>query len=241
MDNTYWLNSNSTVAFLETKKQFFGEYIQRVTYSVPAASVINKVAIEEIPAFIETRRSMYAELQNLYWSPRYCASYAKNENADVAMLKHFGSLKLLHTSLKYRLDATAFNVYSNSESDLKAFNDGVDPIYASGLQSVTSPKDAAAQQLLENGHILGAHKAGVKYKVMFCDGRFDPSAKKQLLAYFDSLGDAVQLSKASRRSLSNGFPYTWGNYMHTNDSSIVTFVSLIVPGFVGKIYELTKI
>lgn len=239
MDNSYWLNSNPGVAFLETKKQFFGKYTQRVTYSVPAASFINKVAIEELPAFIDARRSMYAVLQNLYWSPRYYASYAKN--ADVAMLKHFGSLKLLHTSLKYRLDATAFNVYSNSESDLKAFNDGVDPIYASGLQSVTSPKDAAAQQLLENGHILGSHKAGFKYKVMFCDGQYNPESMQQLIAYFDSLGDLVKVPGFTREGFKNGRSYTWGNYIYTNDISILSFVLLIIPGIMGKIHELTKI
>jgi adenine-specific DNA methylase len=134
-----------------------------------------------------------------------------------------------------------FGLYSNDEAELKAFHDDILPAYQNTLYAITGPKDAAHQQLLEAGHITGKNKKGYKYKVTMRDGRYDAHAKQQLVNYFDSLGDVVSVSKATRRSLENGHMYTFGIYIHTSDPTILSFVELILPGIVNKTYEITKI
>jgi hypothetical protein len=156
------------------------------------------------------------------------------------MLEHFRTLKNKY-DLKYRLEASKFGVYSNDEAELKMFNDSVLPLYHNTLQEVTGPKDAAHRKLLESGHITSKNKKGYKYKVTFRDGKYDANAKLQLIAYFDSLDGIVSIGKATRRSFTNGHSYTWGNYIHTSDTSILTFVDLIIPGLVNKTFEITKI
>ena len=233
MDNSYWLNSNPGVAFLETKKQFFGKYTQRVVYKVPGVYFINKVPVDELCDAIAARNANVARVNYKYGN-----SYGSA--VDAAMIQLFGALKKTHTQLKYRIELSSVSIYSNDETELKSFNDEVSA-YADTLQSVTGPRDIASQQLLESGHILGPNKTGYKYKVIFSDGRQDPAVKKQLIAYLDNLGDSVQVPNGTRTRFTNGFSYGWGNYIYINDISILTFISIIMPGLVGKVHELTKI
>ena len=239
MDLSYWAKFNPKVAFEHTQKQFFSKYVLRVTYNISCASYINKAGDKTMADYIEWRK-VQAKIRNGGYGYNHYWTYGLTDKTDPAILEHFRVLKGKY-ELKYRLEADNFSIYSNDEADLKKFNDAIDPHYQCVLHEISCPKDAAHQKLLESGHITSANKKGYKYKVMLRDGQYDANAKQQLLNYFDSLGDAVTVGKATRRSLSNGHKYTWGNYIHTSDPTILSFVDLIVPGIVGKTHEITKI
>jgi hypothetical protein len=241
VDSLYWVKFNPEVAFEQTQKQFFGKFVYRVAYNVPTALYINRAGDKSIQSYLDwrkvqakTRTGSIIGGYNYYWTRDI------TDKTDPVMLEHFRTLKNKH-DLKYRLEASKFGVYSNDEAELKKFNDAVLPLYHKTLQEVTGPKDAAHRALLESGHITTKNTKGYKYKVTMRDGRYDAQAKMQLVNYFDSLGDIVTVSKGTRRSLSNGHSYTFGLYIHTSDPSILTFVDLIVPGLVNKVYEITKI
>ena len=189
--------------------------------------------------YIEWRK-VQAKVRTGYGAYNYYWTRDISDKTDPVMLEHFSALKK-NSKLKNRIEASTFSIYSNDEAELKAFNDKIDPKYHSTLKSISCPKDSATQKLLEAGHILSKNIKDYKYKVTFCDGKYDANAKKQLLAYLEGLGDVVSISKGTRRSLDNGHNYTWGNYIHVNDTSVLSFVDLIIPGIVGKTHEITKI
>lgn len=243
MDTAYWTATNPKVAFEDTKKQYFGKYLIKVLYHVPSAVYINKAMPGKMKDYIAWREAQAIATGGRWGGAGYNSYWTRNHNAntDTCMLEHFTDLKSKHKQLKYRLESNHIGVYANDEALLKAFNDSILPAYRTALCTITRPKDTAQASLLANGHILGVNKIGFKYKVMFCDGKFDAHAKQQLMHYFDSLGDIVKVPKSTRQNFEAGHTYSWGNYIHTNDLSILSFVSLIVPGLVGKTYELTKI
>lgn len=241
MDLSYWAKYNPKVVFAETKKQFFGKYVIKAEYAVISALYINRAKPGQMKEYIawreiqaRTRTGMVGGF-NPYWTRDH------NVNTDCDMLNHFGDLKRSNKDLKFRLESHKFDVYVNEEAELKKFHDSILPAYQYTIAEITNPKDMHCKQLLEAGHILGKNLKSYKYKITLRDGKYDPEAKVQLLNYLDSLGEDVTINKATRRALENGHRYTWGNYIHTNDPSILTFVNLIIPGIVNKTHELTKI
>lgn len=241
-DLSYWAKSNPGVAFEETRKQFFGKFLIKVAYEFQSACYINKAKPGKMQEYINWR-NLQATIRTGSFSVGYNPYWTRDHNANtnVDLLEHFSDIKRKHDQLKYRIESRQFGVYSSDENLLKAFNDAIDPAYKHCLHTVTSPRDSQHSDLLTNGHLLSAKKSQYKYKVMLRDGKYDPVAKQQLLNYFDSLDDMVKLPKSVRTNIEKGYAYTWGSYIYTTDLSILSFVSLIVPGIVGTTHEITKI
>lgn len=240
MDDKYWRDMNPKVALVNTTKQFFGKYLYKIDYALPSALFINRTEEGMIAHCIASRKAMAGKVSDMNYNNYWVRGIS--DKTDAVMLEHFALIKRKHT-LKYRLDNYSLMAYANDEAPLRAFSDDVLLIYQHLIKEVSRPKNAATRILLEDGHILGVHRHGYAYKVLLCDGKFEPAAKIQLVSYLDGLGsEVVHINNATRTAFSspNRF-YSYGNYIYTNDITILSFVSLICPGLVGKIYELTKI
>mgnify|MGYP003351308617 CR=1 FL=1 len=69
------------------------------------------------------------------------------------------------------------------------------------------------------------------------DFNYDFDVKQNILNQLKHRKD-VKIPAALQRELGKKYPALWGGYIYADDDSIVTILSLIAPGIVGKIHPI---
>lgn len=153
----------------------------------------------------------------------------------------FADGKRNHKNLKFRIERSTCNVYSDDETALRAFHDSLPGTIRRKLVEISGPRDDAHRKLLDEGCITGTASKGYSYKILIREGRYDVASKHAIINYLDSLGDMVTVPPTLKTSLYSTYPYARGGYILSNDATITTAIELISPGSVGKVYKITKI
>jgi hypothetical protein len=131
-------------------------------------------------------------------------------------------------------------IYTEDLQTLKDIAERFPPFLQQKFMTVSFPESPEKQRLLEEGKILlrPSNKITYKYKVFLRDGNYSSDIKRSAYNFLSGLGADVKVSTATASMLLNGHNFIWGCFVYVNDPAILTMLSIISPGMVGKIHEL---
>ena len=233
MDLSYWSNIPN-IRIGNTTKQFYGQYLWRLSLEVHAGRLIYEPKDSDLENLLIRRREVSKRYnQQGWWGMRR----HNLEKVDLDLLEVMRHIKYDPSyQIKIRVEEPHLHIYSNSDQELKHIANRIKS--KSAIVELTGPGDLDTQRLLEYGVIFRKKATDYKYKIVFRDGRYPTDTKKQILSYLDGLGDIVRVTKGVRKMLESQFSHSWGVYFYTNDTTILTFISLISPTIVSNIHEL---
>lgn len=234
MDLSYWNNLSLEIVTEPTSKQFYGRFVWRLVLHAVGGRLIETAKDMPIKEALDFRILKF----NMSRGWRYRDGLGDIKTANVSLLESLRDIKAdFGERIRVRIEEPNVQIYSEDEQTLK---DIVAKLpYTSCIEKVSGPADATQEKLLKSGAIIRTKPSEYKYKVVFRDGRYDPTTKSQILNYINSLGPGmVKITKGATKMMSNTYSYIWGVYFYTNDPSIITFISLIEPSIVSRIHEL---
>jgi hypothetical protein len=236
MDLLFWKHLNPNIVHESTRKQFYGKFCYKLVLEAFAGRVINddrSSITDAINLRIQTARTL-----------NYGGSWRINPISDLqkaseSLLTELRSIKNgYEDKIKIRIEEPWVQIYTSDEGTLKDIANRFDVNDRKSLISVSTPESTDHQALLEEGCIIVKKDNGYKYKVFIRDGNYGVDSKHNLLNYLKELGPEVKFSQSVINQLSTKYPWVWGCYFYTNDLQLITTISLISPGIVGKIHEL---
>jgi hypothetical protein len=232
---SYWGKSNPNIKLETTKKQYFNRYLWRLVYDLPGASLISDKRVSDIVEYVRERRRQvkdhsYYSLANSYYA-MHRERYAGVDEESLARIRlTMNSFKDL---VKYRVEHNTMQIYAENEADLIRVSQAIG--HDGSIVSISSPQPGT-EDALRNGNVI-MNKIDYKYKIVLRDGNYSTETKNSVLMQLDQRED-VKVPKNLRVMLGKRFPALWGGYFYANDDSIVTVLSLISPGIVGKIHPI---
>jgi len=234
MDTLPWIRLNSKVQFTNTRKLFFNNYLYRIKFNVPGGRIAKNHPPELVGHQIETRIKFDQIIRDIH-----PGSWRKKEldNIEVLQVEWWSRLFGENPNLFYRVEEPYISVYSNDINELYLmFSE--EPFLPNSLLSVSAPESKETEQLLLEGKIIVKRIPGYTHVVYFreCWDDNNAEAKLAILNYLQSLGDQIRMP----RSTVNALKTRWGTrgYFYCSDPTIATFISLIYPGIIGKIFPL---
>lgn len=244
MDLFHWRNLNKDCKFYPTKKQYFGRYLWRVEFNILKVHLVTADYIYDIS---KTVARELLEAQRLYQQHNLHAKKSgyqyyhlynqleEWEKVNAPALERIRSLmkEFNNTRMKFRIEGDRLQIYTETEDDLKEICDAI--CFPESIKNITGPKEGT-EDALRNGEVYMA-KIDHKFKIMLRDGNYDFETKQHILNQLSQRKD-IKIPRAVERELGKKYPALWGAYIYANDDSIITILSLIAPGIVGKIHPV---
>lgn len=240
MDTLPWIELNNSVKIDLTKKLFFNRYLYRVTFRVIGARIA-KVA--------SSPRNIEEKVENrILWDKRMKEMHEKiyehstrqyyiDSNFNIEQLIWWNETLRENKDLHSRIEEPNLSIYSNDCNQLLAIAQQ-EPSKKTNLISVSLPESPETIASLNAGKVLVKKIKGYTHKVIikdnYCENK--KSGREQVLDYLESLGEEVRLPPSCKYSLQGNWAF--GSYFYCRDPSIVTFIEMICPGTVTKIFEL---
>lgn len=236
MDTLYWSNISPDIKFKETKKQFYGKYLWRIELQVKCANVAcdhdPERSVEVLKFHAKNRSNYGGSWRNPYWHSIQSGLY---ENVDFDLLKAIKHIKENFSNIKFRVEESRVQFYTETESDLKQIASLLSNFDC--IQAITGPRPGTEEML--SSDVIIAKKIPFKYKVLLRDGNYRLELKHQLLNLLESQED-IKITAGLRHNLLRPWPGMWGAFFYTNDLGITTMMSLMSPGIIGKIHEVVQ-
>lgn len=244
MDLSHWRNLNDNIKFEPTKKQYFNRYLWRLVYAIDGVHMVSDKYIIDILDYVHEHRQQ--EIQDKkykrdmgYDYNGYSYQYRRSSflGIDEVLIDRIRTLtKTFKDMAKFRFENNTMQVYAETEADLKRIAEAIcAPDY---ITTITSPKPGT-EDALRNGAVY-MNKIDYKFKIILRDGNYDRNTKQSVLEQLKHRDD-VKIPANLERELKKKYPALWGAYFYTNDDSIVTILSLISPGIVGKIHPIDQL
>jgi len=239
MDLSYWNKLSSHIFYEPTRKQFYSRFCYKLVIEVVAGRIIqSKVPIEDE---IAQRRKMRDSVKYNYggsWMSRHMDTIDKVSPEQLEILRSIRNG--YGNRIKMRVEEPWVQVYTEDLQTLKDIANRFPPELQQKFMTVSFPESPEKQQLLEEGKILTrpSNKIAYKYKVFLRDGNYSSDIKRSAYNFLMGLGPDVKVSSATASMLLNGHNFIWGGFLYVNDPSVLTMLSIISPGMVGKIHEL---
>jgi hypothetical protein len=235
MDSSYWANLNSKVKFEVTKKQYYGRYLWRLVYNIKKINLANDKHVPDVSAYVKAKR----EDARLLASSVYVHLSRRDEwvGVDVQLIERVRTvMQTFKDVVKFRTEWHTMQIYAETEEDLKKVCAAID--HDSDIVAVTGPL-AGTEDALCSGHVFMAD-IGYKYKIILRDGNYDQETKQRIYNQLIQRDD-IKMPASLIRELRKKYPALWGAYLYANDDSVVTVLSLIAPGLVGKIHPIDQL
>lgn len=243
MDSLHWRNLNGQVKFEYTKKQYFNRYLWRLVYTIPRVQLATDKNVADVIEYVRHNRKLESERRKYNSGYDHYSTYSSFHNrhdyngVDEILVDRVRTvMKTFKETAKFRVEWNTMQVYAESEADLKRIAEAI--CHYDGIVSLSSPKPGT-EDALRNGHVY-MNKIDYKYKIILRDGNYATHIKESVLNQL-SQRDDVRIPPNLRRELCKKYPALWGAYFYTNDDSIVTILSLISPGIVGKIHPVDQL
>jgi len=239
MDTSFWIQYNPNIQISHTTKKYFGRYLYKLVVYAPAGRLIDSKPSISMEDALEHRRTVTKNINyGGWWGNRFSRDI---DNADVEFLKRLQNIRHdRNLGLKLRVEEPRIQIYADSIDKLEDLvNTHFDSNWNIFVESISGPKDSAAEAVLNSGAIIRKTDVGYRYKIILRDGRYSPETKMSLLNYLTNLepGD-IKLPAGGRSMLESRNGFIWNMYLYTNDPSIVDFLALISPGIVSNCHEL---
>ena len=240
MDLSFWTKLNPNIVYEPTRKIFFDKYLCRLVINCPAGRLIN-AKTDNIESDLRIRFE-YAKNRNWGGSWESLNSHAI-ANADAEQISNIKSIKSAYSDeIKFRIEEPKIQIYTDSEDMLKVVACAILPNFQTSIDAVQFPESDDQAKLMLEGKIItkATTKIEYKYKVTLRDGEYDSETRNSILQYLTNLGDEVKVSEQTLLKL-RSYHYLWSAFLYVNDPSVLTFLSVIQPGIIGKIHELVKV
>jgi len=237
---SYWTKLAPNIEFEPTRKQYYGKYLCKLVLQVEGGRLSSTPDILDIATALEDRVNL---MRNYNFGGSWRVMQVELlKTARVEDLERLRTIKNKYRDkCKIRIEEPLVQIYTEDEDNLKEIVSHFTTGMTASIKSVSFPESDACKNLLKEDKIITtSNNLAYSYKVMLRDGSYSPDSKKQLLNYFDNLGDLVKVTKGVRRNLESPHSYIWGGYFYTNDVSNLTFISLICPNLIGKIHEIVR-
>lgn len=238
MVSSRWAKLNPSIKFRPTKKQYFNRYLWRLVYKIDRVYVASeKRYAPNVIDYINTQRAVenmraHEILLAQCRGPWVHRSLWGGVNETlVARVRQV--METYKDRVKFRTEGDSLQIYAETEQDLVEVSVAIN--YDIGMELLCSPI-SGTEEALRNGHVF-MKKINHKYKIVLRDGVYDVGIKRSILAQLTQRED-VKIPENLRRELLKSYPALWGAYFYSNDESIVTMLSLISPGIVGKIHTI---
>ena len=240
MDLSFWNQLNPNIVFEPTRKKFFDKYLCKMVINCPAGRLVNdnKDNIE----WLLRQRMEYARSRN--WGGSWASSNYGITGANADQIRNIRSIRYEYgDTIKIRIEEPRIQIYADDEFSLKLIALRIDPEFTSSITGIQAPENDEQLVLLNEGKIITkkATKIEYKYKVFLRDGDYDIDSKNSMFSYLMNLGDDVKISPSSIMKFNNTHKFLWGVVLYVNDPDILTFLSVIQPGIIGRIHELAKV
>ena len=241
MDSLHWRNLNQHVKIETTKKQYFNRYLWRLVYQIKKVNLVNDKHVHDIISHVREGRSI--ELNNKKYPPTsggYTGFYYRPESwegVDAVLLDRLRSIvSTFKHQVKFRCEFNTMQIYAETEEDLKRVAEAIS--HNDGIVGLSYPA-AGTEQALRDGHVI-MPKMDYKFKIVLRDGNYPVHIKQSIYNQL-SQRDDVKIPPNLTRELGKKYPALWGAYFYSNDDSIVTVLSLISPGIIGKIHPIDQL
>lgn len=241
MDILPWIELNNSINIDKTRKLFFNRYLYRMTFRVVGARIIKFSAnSQEVEEKVKNRilwdnrmREMHEKIYEHAVDPYHIF----DSNFNIEQLIWWNETLRENKDLHSRIEEPNLSIYSNDYNELLTIA-RQEPTEKTNLISVSLPESPETIASLNAGKVLVKKIRGYTHKVIIKDNYHDnkEAAREQVLAYLESLGDDVRLPLSCKHSLKVGWASS--SYFYCRDPAIVTFIEMICPGTVTKIFEL---
>lgn len=238
MDILFWKNLyynpkyNLIINF--STKQYFKQYLYKLEIDAPGCKSLRS---EDVAGSIAKRRLFTREYN--YGGSWWDLKIRENlEKADIGWLLELKQLIDEYPDVKFRTEEPKFSVYATDETMIQSFAKAISPDNRDKIISITGPRNAQEQELLQQNVILVKKPPKYNYRIFLKEKQFNFSARSQLSDYLDQLGDLVKMTDHTKLSLMKPHDWIWGCYFYTNDKGIADMVRLIHPDFIREVSEL---
>lgn len=229
-----WLSLNNKLKISYTKKKFFNEFLYRITYRVPGASLLawkyhpEKNIYDRIIAY-NSRRST---------TPIHSWYGAARPFADSNQLNDFNRVYMTKSStLKFRIEQDTLSMYSNSDAQLYQIAAFELMEWTDNLTSVSLVESDSARDLLNKGYAIVSSDT-YPVRVRLKEGTSNVADRKSLKNYLISLGTDVKVTKLMLDRLDYPHKYFHGGYLYVNDIRLVDVLRIISPTLIGSVTQL---
>ena len=234
MDSLHWANLNKNIKFTHTKKMYFGRYLWRLEYNIPCAYLVTDYNAKDIQQYIERQIQFEHYAKRQYYPTRKLRDWS---TVDSVLLERIRQIRLDNKDrVRFRMESDSLQLFTETEEDLKYFSE---QIGCYNLVSLTYPK-AGTESALLSGTVFMGEKTEHKYKIVLRDGDYSMDIKRQVLTQLNADPD-IKVPNQLYTMLNRRHGYIWNCYCYTNDTGITTILSLIAPGIVGKIHEISHL
>jgi hypothetical protein len=236
-----WIKLNPTVKVINTKKKFFDSYLYKAVVYAPGCRIILNKKDSDARSMLEKRIQILTETK----SYNYGGSWFRSTSAEKLQkegkwdqLQFFiDNKEKFKDKIKIRVEEPHISLYSNDEQFLY---DVCSSSYSTRLSEIHKPLNQTAEEVLNRGEIITSKKINYQYKILLKECVIhDSKLKLSLSNYLYNLGDSVKATKSLYKNLNSQFSYFNGGYFYAASEDIVTFVNLICPELVSRIYKLT--
>jgi len=172
----------------------------------------------------------------------YRARYTNNYGipSDEIIADTYNLMKFVYTEdkkFKVRIEGQTVDIYTETAAGLIEVIDNLSKLTSVKIETVWKPLTTIEKGvMLVKGTPKFLHKATTK-----AHAKFSIEEKEAVFKYLSTFPESeVKLTKAMIRSLQRPTRYSDG-YFYFNDPSIITFITLMSPSFVNKIFDLVEI
>ena len=222
---------------------FYGKYYYRAEFNLPAAykmRFVGKKTYDEFVKFCKADLERRRKDTNK-WKWAYDNLYQEEallEDKCHAVYYLHQSCQRHKGHISTRIEGGKLRIFTKTAEDLCDILDYCKVSSKKYLTNIHQPASLEAVELLNNS-VIFLKNPKYPYRVSIKEGQYGLQTKQQILNYVNNHPDSIFVSKGVMSQLSEGKRYM-GGYFHVNDLSILTFLTMISPRFVGKIYRLEK-
>ena len=215
---SYWTHLNPTVKITKTRKKFYGKFLYKAVFHCPGISVIRN--------------------PKLQWDSRLAWNRLYHESGKKKQITFYYELiEKFAGELTSRIEGPYLHIYTNDTSIIKEFCN----YYTDRVFEVSEPESEQALALLKDDVILTRKMPEYQFKIMLREGFFDNKQEVANYLYNLERDDIVCLTKSTIKYLNNHGKWFPGGYFYTRDDSVVTFISLVAPNLIKKVFKIEQI
>lgn len=235
-----WTKLNPTVKIHSTKKKFFNIYLYKAVVYAPACRVILDKKDKDANSLIQKRIEFLLASKSYNYGGSWFRTHSLDRirnDANAEQLQFFiDNFDVLKENCKLRFEEPYISIYCNDE---KTLYDVCNNKIANRVKEVYTPASDHAQEILNRGEMIVNKNLNYQYKVILRECMIkDQNVKIALSNYLYNLGEAVKPTKSLYQNLQSPSVYFNGGYFYAASDDVITFVNLISPELIGKIYKL---
>jgi len=229
-----WTKLNPTVKLVNTKKKFFNEFLYKIVIDAPGCKSV--ILADDAAANLEQRINHLKRTLNQYSIYAYETLKKLKSSNPVQIQCYIDAKKTLGDVIKVRVEEPRLTIYSNDCNEL--YN--IAKKYPTTILEVHGPKNTNAVTALDAGNIISGISKEFSYKLMIKETwHMEPEIRNRIKNYLYNLESEIKITKGFNRFLNSPRAYYIKGYVYAKSDGVATFLNLICPGFVYKIYHLT--